>query len=180
MHVMFGLDGGSSSVRLSAVAFELTGDVREPHELLQFEERWLDLTLWVDPELGFRQTVDPETTSGFEQFFDFCARWMGKRGGAWPRNHQDLTYSAGMLQHFVGRTPWKLDQVFDFRTLLMLAQKVPRALFRAPDMRGAGLNATQALHVCVSQAVYAQAAFRALAEHTASRENEALLKRLGE
>ncbi len=62
----------------------------------------------------------------------------------------------------------------------MLAQKVPRALFRSPDMRNAGLDVDQVLHACVTQAVVAQSAFRALTEHTATRENAALIARLSD
>lgn len=204
MHVMFGANTFDNTpagrvFQLSAVAFELTGDVREPHELLQFEERSLDLHvadtsgLSTDIEAPWgevgsnaadvRRSVFAKRSVGrtqaFEQLFDFCVRWTGKRGGVWPRRREDMHRVSQDLCMYVGRCPWKVDDVYDARTLVMLAQKVPAAHFRAPDMRQSGLRKLHALHECVTQAVIVQAAFRALVEHAGTREN-ALLRRLAD
>lgn len=201
MHVMFAANGWrdlarqTESLQLSAVAFELSGDVREVHELLQFEERWLDMNV-VFPQTWFMDCESPEdsavgacvsskpalqTVKAFEQLFDFCKRWMGKRGAVWPRSNRDLISVGTGLSYFVGDRPWNDEQLFDPQTLLMLAQRVPRRLFRAPRMNSIGLSPNHALHACAAQAVVLQAAFRALTEGPASaRQNAALIARLSD
>ena len=54
MHVMVASNRTGAALRLSAVAFELNGSVMEPHEILQFDDRWFDHEY---PDLSARKAL---------------------------------------------------------------------------------------------------------------------------
>lgn len=143
---------------VAGVAFELNGTVLDPHELLQYEDRWLHDRGEMKPLL--------------DRLFDFVQQWTGKKGGVWFVAPPDYPAITEDMQYFVGRVPWKPDQLFANQTLLMLARRVPRAMFRIPDARNAGFRPDNSLHDATLAAVRAQAAYRALTENAGTRANE--------
>lgn len=178
-------------LQLSAVAFEMTGSVQEPHEILRDKERWYDVSVaypeggpdatwdqsnadfWQSPSqrdalaLIMRRQQTP-VVEALEGLGRFIGRWLGKRGGVWAKPPSfDLRILRG---HYLAREvdlPWSGAQEYDLRSLLWAAKKVHAAHFRVPDMSSVGLVAHFALHDAVRQAVVAQAAFRALGLHLA-------------
>jgi hypothetical protein len=154
-------------IQISAVAFELNGAVCEPHELLQFEDRWLNIYLkdyegdrdpktlawWSEPEQADGKREAMTTLAAF------CELWLGKRGKLWAL---PPTFDLRILRGFYGafRVPWHYTQEFDLRTLLWMAEKVPGV--KAPSFEGKGLVKHFALHDAARQATLAQVAYRAL------------------
>lgn len=196
MHIMadietFGDQDDAQILQVSAVAFELNETVLEPHELLQYDDRWFDAC--VIPYAGRTQpsnlmfwSSDPgaaaaseriarqpklEVAEALNRFSAFVGRWLGKRGCMWAKPPQfDLRILRGNYNaESVYDAPWHYSQEKDLTTLLWMARKVPRVNFRVPDMSGAGLVKHYALHDAVQQAIVAQAAYRSLAHFTADR-----------
>lgn len=198
MHIMIDLEsyGGRDDaqiLQISAVAFELNGTVLEPHELLQYDDRWFDAVIepyyasrdasneafWKSEEaapaaarIAERPQVPIDTA--LQGFTAFAGRWLGQRGRVWAKPPQfDLrilraAYSESAWSG-TREAPWHRAQEADLSTLLWIARKVPRINFKAPDMAGAGLVKHYALHDAVHQAVIAQAAFRSLLYSAAQR-----------
>jgi hypothetical protein len=201
MHIMtdietFGAQDDAQILQISAVAFELNETVLEPHELLQYDDRWFDAV--IEPYAGktlagnlkfwseageasghdahaarTRIMTQPRVSlyGALERFSAFVGHWLGKRGCMWAKPPQfDLRILRG---NYVAQTslapPWHFSQEKDLSTLLWAARKVPRVNFRVPDMTQAGLVHHYALHDAVGQAVVAQAAYRSLAQFTAQR-----------
>jgi hypothetical protein len=191
MHIMIDIETLGPSDRaqilqLSAVAFELNGSVCEPHELLQGDDRWIDIVFeldgygetdskteawWQQPEqieaavriIAQRVRAGVSRSAGLEAFAKFVGLWLGKRGKMWalpPQfDHRIVRGNYGMIGE---KVPWHYSQEHDLRTLLWLATKLPQANFKAPSMEGKGLIPHFALHDAAKQAVLAQAAYRAL------------------
>jgi hypothetical protein len=195
MHIMtdietLGSQDGAQIIQLSAVAFELNGTVLEPHELLQYDDRWFDacilpyaggsetsnMAFWAGAEARAakaRIEVQPqvEIADALRRFAAFVQRWLGKRGCMWAKPPQfDLRVLRGNYgwEGFTP-TPWHFSQEKDLGSLVWAARKVPRVNFKVPDMGGAGLIKHYALHDAVEQAVVAQAAFRSLVYSAAQR-----------
>lgn len=187
MHLMVDLESYGSGddaqiLQISAVAFELTSVVLEPHELLQYDDRWFDAV--IEPYYGGRDPsniafwASVEASTAFERinaqprigidtaldkFVAFATRWLGKRGSIWAKPTTfDLRILRGAYGEAKKKAPWERNQEQELRTLLWAAKKVPRINFRVPDMTTSGLVKHYALHDAVIQAVHAQAAFRAL------------------
>lgn len=184
MHIMvdietYGNRDNAQILQLSAVAFELDGKVREPHEMLQSEERWFDKVVQRykggsrDPSnVAFWKHADQAAVLAriegqpkhavaetLEAFGKFVNLWLGSHGKIWARPPQfDLRIIRG---NYRGAAPWHHSQECDLRTLLWLAAKVPQ-IVKAPDMAGKGLVKHYALHDAAVQATKAQAAYRAL------------------
>lgn len=195
MHIMadietFGPQTNAQILQISAVAFELNETVLEPHELLQYDDRWFDaciipyaagthpdnLRFWTSDEAAAaseRIARQPkiEIVDALVRFSAFVGRWLGKRGCMWAKPPQfDLRILRGNFDaETTIKTPWQFSQEKDLGTLLWAARKVPRVNFRVPEMAGAGLVKHYALHDAVQQAVVAQAAYRSLAHFTADR-----------
>lgn len=185
----YGSGDDAEILQISAVAFELNGTVLEPHELLQYDDRWFDAVIepymgsrsqsnvnfWALPELAevrARQQLQPRVPidAALDRFASFVGRWLGKRGSIWAKPVTfDLRILRGAYRETEKKTPWQWDQEQELRTLLWAAKKVPRANFRVPDMQTAGFLKHYALHDAVMQAVTAQAAFRALSLTAAQR-----------
>lgn len=187
MHVMadietFGSRDDAQIMQLSAVAFELNGSVCEPHELLQYEDRWFDAAIapydgsrdasngafWADPEQAeafARIQAQPQVYIGraLERFSTFVGDVLGKRGRIWALPPTfDLRIIRGNYKLTPFEVPWRYSQEHDLRTLLWMAAKMPQANVKAPDMTDKGLIKHYALHDAVVQATKAQAAYRAL------------------
>lgn len=198
MHLMldletFGSGDDAQILQISAVAYELNGVVLDPHELLQYDDRWFDAV--VEPYYGGRDAsnvafwggleaatalerinMQPRTSidAALDKFTAFVGRWLGKRGSIWAKPTTfDLRILRGAYREAKKKTPWEWTQEQELRTLLWAAKKVPRTNFRVPDMSTTGFVQHYALHDCVTQAIQAQAAFRALsltaAQHPADK-----------
>ncbi len=178
----FGSGDDAQILQISAVAFELNGVVLDPHELLQYDDRWFDAciepyygsaeqsncTFWHAPEQAdalARIKGQPQVSidAALDKFTSFVGRWLGKRGSIWAHPVTfDLRILRGAYREAKRKTPWEWSQEQELRTLLWAAKKVPRTNFRVPDMSTAGFVKHYALHDAVVQAIQAQAAFRAL------------------
>jgi hypothetical protein len=195
MHIMadietFGSQTHAQILQISAVAFELNETVLEPHELLQYDDRWFDacivpytactepgnLQFWTSDEAAaaserIARQPKVEIIDALSRFSAFVGRWLGKRGCMWAKPPQfDLRILRGNFDcETTIAAPWHFSQEKDLGTLLWAARKVPRVNFRVPDMAGAGFVKHYALHDAVQQAVVAQAAYRSLAHFTADR-----------
>ena len=169
-------------LQLSAVAFELNGAVLDPHELLQYEDRWFNahvhdpmgmvtpsaVSFWREPaqaEALAKIAASPPLllSDALIRFNAFVKQWLGKRGYIWAKPPQfDLTLLRGAFTRCHIEPAWHNRNELDLRTLLHLAKKMPRANFLVPDIADQGLIKHFALHDAVVQAVCAQAAFNAL------------------
>ncbi len=187
MHIMvdcetYGSGDDAQLLQVSAVAYELNGVVLDPHELLQYDDRWFDAV--IEPYYGGRDASNVAFWAGAEaaaalerissqprisidaaldKFTSFVGRWLGKRGSIWAKPVTfDLRILRGAYREAKKKAPWEWSQEQELRTLLWAAKKVPRTNFRVPDMSTAGFVKHYALHDAVVQAIQAQAAFRAL------------------
>lgn len=132
-------------IAVGVVAFELNGQVLEPHELLQIDDRWMSI---------YFAAGAGETPAARDRLVAFAAKWLGQRGVVWTGPSHGVLLS--------GLTPpWTAEQEHSLGTLLWLAKRVPKN-FRLPDMSAAGFLPGNALHEATESAVYAQAAYRAL------------------
>ncbi len=185
----YGSGDDAQILQISAVAFELNGTVRDPHELLQYDDRWFDAVIepyygsrdasnvnfWAGQEAATaleRISVQPRISidTALDRFSAFVGHWLGKRGSIWAKPTTfDLRILRGAYREAKKKTPWEWDQQQELRTLLWAAKKVPRPNFRVPDMSTTGFIKHYALHDCVIQAIQAQAAFRALSLTAAQR-----------
>jgi hypothetical protein len=194
MHIMTDIEMYSSLdtaeiIQISAVAFELNGTVLEPHELLQYDDRWFDacitpyygardqsnIDFWNSPAAApaaARIALQPaaQIDDALTRFNAFVGRWLGKRGFVWAKPpSMDLRILRGAYREAKIEKPWRNGQEKDLTTLIWAARKVPKTNFKIPSLAGAGLVPHYALHDAVEQAVVAQAAFRSLAHFTAQR-----------
>lgn len=194
MHIMTDIEMLSSAdtaqiLQISAVAFELNGTVLEPHELMQYDDRWFDACIlpyygtvdarnaqfWQGPEAQQAlQRIEAQPQIHIDEalgrFSAFVGRWLGKRGFMWAKPpSMDLRIIRGAYREAKLEKPWRNGQEKDLTTLIWAARKVPRTNFKVPVMAGAGLIPHYALHDAVEQAVVAQAAFRSLTYFTAQR-----------
>ncbi len=196
----FGARPDARILQISAIAFDF-GSVREPHELLQAEDRWFDAVLGpYNDDTGFefdwdcvdRSTLDwwgrpeqkeamdrlkaaPKVTElqGLTAFAKFVKAALGKRACIWAKPPTfDLMILRGNLQKFGIEPTWHWRQERDMRTLLWLADKAGSV--KVPDDQGTGLLRHYGLHDAARQAVQAQAAFRALHLHA----DRAMLSRI--
>lgn len=169
-------------LQLSAVAFELNGAVLDPHELLQYEDRWFNahihdpmgvvtpsaVKFWQDPaqaEALARIAAQPAVllSDALLRFNTFVKQWLGKRGYIWAKPvHFDVPLLRGAYARSHIEPAWHAKNELDLRTTLWLAKKMPKANFMVPDIADQGLTKHFALHDAVVQAICAQAAFNAL------------------
>lgn len=190
MHIMvdieaLGFGERGRILQLSAVAFELNGAVLDPHELLQYEDRWFNCYVgtydrgdwnytnsacefWDAPEqVKARQLINALPSSDIYgvlvQFNSFARQWLGKRGFVWAK---PISFDLNLLRgNFAGQNiepAWHPSVELDLRTLLWAAKKMPKQNFKIPDMVGLGLTKHYALHDAAIQAVTAQSAYCAL------------------
>ncbi len=187
MHIMIdcealGFGERGTLLQLSAVAFELNGAVLDPHELLQYEDRWFNAHIhdpmgsvtpsaaqfWQAPEQAealARITATPAVflSDALTRFNVFVKQWLGKRGYIWAKPvHFDVPLLRGAYTRSHLEPAWHPKNELDLRTMLWLAKKMPRANFLVPDIADQGLTKHFALHDAVVQAICAQAAFNAL------------------
>lgn len=182
-------------IQMSAVAFEFTGAVQEPHELLQLEDRWFDACIepyygsqdasnvdfWHSPAAAPARTMisrQPRVTieAALAGLSGFCGRWLGKRGMIWAKPPEfDCRILRGAHKELRLPLPWSLAQEYDLRVLVWAARKVPRVYFKLPVFDGIGLLRHYALHDAAVQATTAQAAYRALALFTDDRQDGAVV-----
>lgn len=198
MHIMVDIETLSPEstgriLQVSAIAFELNGKVQDPHELLQYEDRWFDAVIrpyptghedartmqwWASDEpAAAKKLLDARPqealTSALMRFSAFARHWLGKRGGVWAKPPQfDLRILRATYEAFGYPAPWHYRQEHDLRTLVWVARKVPQVYFQVPSTAGAGLVPHYGLHDAVEQAVLAQAAHRALTLTAAARSRE--------
>ena len=142
-----GFGESGSLLQLSAVAFELNGAVLDPHELLQYEDRWFNahihdpmgavtpsaVKFWQAPEQAgalarIEATPAVHLPDAMLQFNAFVKQWLGKRGFVWAKPvHFDIPLLRGAFERCHIVPAWHPKNELDLRTMIWLAKRMPRA-----------------------------------------------------
>jgi hypothetical protein len=186
---------GGHIMQLSAVAFDFGFRPHEAMEILSQTDKLFNVSFsyyggsindetmaWWDraaPAACSLITEMPKVSiqEGLERFNTFVRSFLGNKANVWakPPLFDLQVLRAAYCTHYtppgddvdltLDPTPWLRKQEACARTLVWLADRVPRQKFRVPDMTSQGLVQHFALHDCVQQVIVAQAAYRALVEN---------------
>jgi hypothetical protein len=173
---------GGEFLQISAVSFDFGHSVVEPVEILENKDRFISATVASgngvigDEEMEFWNK--PEHAGAFDsiraqpqiplrdalgQLQSFCGSYLGKKAFIWakPPGYDLRALEEAYVRHGM-KMPWGRWQEGCLRTLVMMADRVPREKFKVPSLESKGLLKHNALHDCVAQAILAQASWRAL------------------
>lgn len=172
---------GGEFLQISAVSFEF-GQVVEPVEILENKDRFISLCikrgngtvggdakrLWDSAECRDALAyIEAQPTvplrDGLAALSSFVKSYLGKKACMWskPPSYDLVALEEGYHKHRM-KTPWHYRQQGCVRTLIRLADRVPREKFKVPDLSAKGLVRHNALHDCVAQTILCQGAYRAL------------------
>lgn len=185
---------GGQLLQLSAVSFDFAFKPQEAMEILSNPDRFINIAFayyggHVSPEtMAFWELPEQRAAfelidkmpkvsrrEGLEKFSTFVRSFLGSRASIWAKPPLfDLlvlrdAYNAEFVESELDPTPWAKKQESCLRTMMWLADRVPREKFRVPDMTSQGLVKHYALHDCVQQVIVAQSAYRALLEQARAR-----------
>lgn len=149
MHVMVEPDFGKRQI--AAVAFELNGSVLAPHELLQYDDRWM-------------HAKGPFYSDVLQALRRFTSRWLGVRGMIWSIDGGNLSDLSRDFRACGINPTWSAKQQLEIRSLVWAASKLARESMEVPPFPGGGDNL---LHEATRKAVLVQAAYRALSPQAA-------------
>jgi hypothetical protein len=173
---------GGEFLQISAVSFDFGVSVAEPIEILENKDRFVCATIVAGNGMIGAEEQEfwgrPENAPAYEaiisqphvhlrdallQLQSFCNSYLGKRACIWAKPPgYDIRALEFAYRDYGIEIPWHMRQHGCLRTLVMLADRVPREKFRVPSLDGKGLVKHNALHDCVAQVALAQSAWRAL------------------
>lgn len=168
--------------QIGMVSFDFSYQVQEAVEILNNEDRWLNLYVedyqgsrdesnvkfWNAPEQAeAKRGIDLATkiplTTALDEISAFVNSFLGKRANVWAYPPAfDLRVLRAAYKRVGRECPWHWRQEACLRTLVWTADRVPRNKFKVPDISSQGLVPHNALHDAVEQTLIAQGAYRAL------------------